>query len=237
MPQTAERVAEQLEADPRGARRLRAALAPAGRRRDQERPLRRRDRRRSRVRDGEFAVDEGPRADTSLERLPRLRPVHGPAASSPPATPAPSTTARRGGRRGQRAVRRPRTGCTPRARRRRGRRAPASPRRSWASARSRPRARPSTGPAGRWTTSTPSSSTRRSPRSRSPACATSGSTRRSSTPTAARSPSATRSGCSGTRILVTLLGRLERAGARRGLATMCVGVGQGTALLVKTWHV
>ena len=40
-------------------------------------------------------------------------------------------------------------------------------------------------------------------------------------------------GASGARILVTLLGRLERAGARRGLATMCVGVGQGTALLVE----
>jgi len=41
-------------------------------------------------------------------------------------------------------------------------------------------------------------------------------------------------GCSGTRILVTLLGRMEREGARRGLATMCVGVGQGAALLVET---
>jgi acetyl-CoA acyltransferase len=40
-------------------------------------------------------------------------------------------------------------------------------------------------------------------------------------------------GCSGTRLLVTLLGRLERAGARRGLATMCVGVGQGTAMLIE----
>jgi len=40
-------------------------------------------------------------------------------------------------------------------------------------------------------------------------------------------------GASGTRIAITLLGRLERAGARRGLATMCVGVGQGTALLLE----
>ncbi|MGI8692291.1 MAG: thiolase family protein [Geodermatophilaceae bacterium] len=40
-------------------------------------------------------------------------------------------------------------------------------------------------------------------------------------------------GCSGTRILVTLLGRLERAGASTGLAAMCVGVGQGAALLVR----
>ncbi len=34
-------------------------------------------------------------------------------------------------------------------------------------------------------------------------------------------------------ILVTPLGRLERSGGRRGLATMCVGVGQGSALLVE----
>ena len=40
-------------------------------------------------------------------------------------------------------------------------------------------------------------------------------------------------GASGARILLTLLGRLERSGAHRGLATMCVGVGQGTALLVE----
>jgi 3-oxoadipyl-CoA thiolase len=40
-------------------------------------------------------------------------------------------------------------------------------------------------------------------------------------------------GCSGARLVVTLLGRLERAGARRGLATMCVGVGQGSALLLE----
>jgi acetyl-CoA acetyltransferase family protein len=40
-------------------------------------------------------------------------------------------------------------------------------------------------------------------------------------------------GCSGARIVLTLLGRLERADARRGLATMCVGVGQGVAMLVE----
>ncbi|MEW1845775.1 thiolase family protein [Nonomuraea angiospora] len=40
-------------------------------------------------------------------------------------------------------------------------------------------------------------------------------------------------GASGARILLTLLGRLERSGGRRGLATMCVGVGQGSALLVE----
>jgi 3-oxoadipyl-CoA thiolase len=40
-------------------------------------------------------------------------------------------------------------------------------------------------------------------------------------------------GASGARILLTLLGRMERTGARRGLATMCVGVGQGVAVLVE----
>jgi 3-oxoadipyl-CoA thiolase len=40
-------------------------------------------------------------------------------------------------------------------------------------------------------------------------------------------------GSSGSRLIVTLLGRMEREGATRGLATMCVGVGQGTALLVE----
>jgi len=40
-------------------------------------------------------------------------------------------------------------------------------------------------------------------------------------------------GCSGARLLVTLLGRLERTGGRRGLATLCVGVGQGVAMLVE----
>jgi acetyl-CoA acetyltransferase family protein len=40
-------------------------------------------------------------------------------------------------------------------------------------------------------------------------------------------------GCSGARLTVTLLGRMEREGARRGLATLCVGVGQGAALLLE----
>jgi 3-oxoadipyl-CoA thiolase len=40
-------------------------------------------------------------------------------------------------------------------------------------------------------------------------------------------------GASGTRILITLLGRMSREGAHRGLATMCVGVGQGVALAVE----
>jgi 3-oxoadipyl-CoA thiolase len=40
-------------------------------------------------------------------------------------------------------------------------------------------------------------------------------------------------GCSGARLTVTLLGRMEREGAQRGLATLCVGVGQGVAMLLE----
>jgi len=40
-------------------------------------------------------------------------------------------------------------------------------------------------------------------------------------------------GCSGARITVTLLGRMQREGAARALATMCVGVGQGAAMLLE----
>jgi len=40
-------------------------------------------------------------------------------------------------------------------------------------------------------------------------------------------------GASGVRLVTGLLGRLERSGGRRGLATLCVGVGQGMAMLVE----
>ncbi len=40
-------------------------------------------------------------------------------------------------------------------------------------------------------------------------------------------------GSSGSRLLVTLLGRLERTGGRYGLASLCVGVGQGMSMLVE----
>jgi 3-oxoadipyl-CoA thiolase len=40
-------------------------------------------------------------------------------------------------------------------------------------------------------------------------------------------------GSSGCRLLVTLLGRLERGRGRFGLATMCVGVGQGAAMILE----
>ena len=40
-------------------------------------------------------------------------------------------------------------------------------------------------------------------------------------------------GSSGSRLIVTLLGRLEREGGTKGLATMCVGVGQGVSMLIE----
>jgi acetyl-CoA acetyltransferase len=40
-------------------------------------------------------------------------------------------------------------------------------------------------------------------------------------------------GASGARLVVTLLGRLEREGGSRGLATLCVGVGQGVSMLIE----
>jgi acetyl-CoA acetyltransferase len=40
-------------------------------------------------------------------------------------------------------------------------------------------------------------------------------------------------GCSGARILTTLMGVLDRTGGRYGLATLCVGVGQGVATIIE----
>ena len=40
-------------------------------------------------------------------------------------------------------------------------------------------------------------------------------------------------GCSGARMLTTLLHELERRGGRYGLATMCIGVGQGIATVIE----
>ena len=40
-------------------------------------------------------------------------------------------------------------------------------------------------------------------------------------------------GCSGARIVVTLLHEMRRRGSKRGLTTMCIGVGQGIAMLVE----
>jgi acetyl-CoA C-acetyltransferase/3-oxo-5,6-didehydrosuberyl-CoA/3-oxoadipyl-CoA thiolase len=40
-------------------------------------------------------------------------------------------------------------------------------------------------------------------------------------------------GCSGARIAVTLIHELNRMNAKRGVATLCVGVGQGLATLIE----
>ncbi len=40
-------------------------------------------------------------------------------------------------------------------------------------------------------------------------------------------------GCSGVRISTTLMHELNRSGGKYGLATMCVGVGQGAALIIE----
>jgi acetyl-CoA C-acetyltransferase len=40
-------------------------------------------------------------------------------------------------------------------------------------------------------------------------------------------------GSSGARLVVTLLARMERENAAHGLATMCVGVGQGSAIILE----
>ena len=40
-------------------------------------------------------------------------------------------------------------------------------------------------------------------------------------------------GASGARILATLVHALRRTGGRYGLATMCIGVGQGIAMVVE----
>jgi acetyl-CoA C-acetyltransferase len=41
-------------------------------------------------------------------------------------------------------------------------------------------------------------------------------------------------GCSGARVIVTLLNALRRTGGRRGVATLCVGGGEAVALAVET---
>ena len=94
-------------------------------------------------------------------------------------------------------------------------------------------ARCSTRPAGRPTTSTCGKSTRRSPASRCSRCATSASRTTRSTSTAAPPRSATRSARAGTRIIVTLLNALKQKGLKRGVASLCIGGGEGTALAVE----
>jgi acetyl-CoA C-acetyltransferase/3-oxo-5,6-didehydrosuberyl-CoA/3-oxoadipyl-CoA thiolase len=43
-------------------------------------------------------------------------------------------------------------------------------------------------------------------------------------------------GCSGARLMATLVHEMKRRGSRYGLATMCIGVGQGIATIVERIH-
>ena len=43
-------------------------------------------------------------------------------------------------------------------------------------------------------------------------------------------------GCTGTRIVVTLLHELRRRGASRGIATLCVSGGLGMAMGIEVWQ-
>jgi hypothetical protein len=40
-------------------------------------------------------------------------------------------------------------------------------------------------------------------------------------------------GASGARLATTALNELERSGSRRALCTMCIGVGQGIAMIIE----
>ena len=55
-----------------------------------------------------------------------------------------------------------------------------------------------------------------------------------STPTAAPSPSGHPLGASGARLALTAALELHDRGARRALATMCIGVGQGISVLLES---
>ena len=43
-------------------------------------------------------------------------------------------------------------------------------------------------------------------------------------------------GCSGARLMTTLIHEMKKRGSRYGLATMCIGVGQGIATVVESVH-
>ena len=56
---------------------------------------------------------------------------------------------------------------------------------------------------------------------------------RTRSPAAPVAPRASPVGCSGARILVTLLYGLKHRGGKKGLATLCVGGGMGCATIVE----
>ena len=183
------------------------------------------------LREGEFAVDEGPRADTSLERLAALRPIHGPDGL---VTAGNSSALNDGAAAVVVASERfiAEHGLTPRARVVAAASAGVAP--EVMGIGPVPATRKALARAGWTVDDLDAIELNEAFASQSIACirdlgldedlvnADGGAI-------ALGHPL----GCSGTRIVVTLLGRLERAAAKRGLATMCVGVGQGSALLLE----
>ena len=183
------------------------------------------------LKDGEFAVDEGPRADTSLERLGALRPLHGPDGLI---TAGNSSALNDGAAAVVVASERfiAEHGLTPRARVVAAASAGVAP--EIMGIGPVPATRKALARAG-WTVDDLAAvELNEAFASQSIACLRD----LELDPEIVNADGGAIAlghplGCSGTRIVVTLLGRLERAEARRGLATMCVGVGQGSALLLE----
>jgi 3-oxoadipyl-CoA thiolase len=183
------------------------------------------------LRDGEFAVDEGPRADTSLERLAALRPLHGPDGL---VTAGNSSALNDGAAAVVVASERfiEEHGLTPRARLVAAASAGVAP--EIMGIGPVPATRKALARAGWGVDDLDAVELNEAFASQSIACMRD----LGLDPDLVNADGGAIAlghplGCSGTRIVVTLLGRLERAGARRGLATMCVGVGQGSALLLE----
>jgi 3-oxoadipyl-CoA thiolase len=183
------------------------------------------------LRDGEFAVDEGPRADTSLERLAALRPLHGPHGL---VTAGNSSALNDGAAAVVVASERfiEEHGLTPRARLVAAASAGVAP--EIMGIGPVPATRKALARAGWGVDDLEAVELNEAFASQSIACIRD----LGLDPDLVNADGGAIAlghplGCSGTRIVVTLLGRLERAGARRGLATMCVGVGQGSALLLE----
>jgi 3-oxoadipyl-CoA thiolase len=230
MPQTAEEVARrwkltraELDAFALRSHERAVSAIEAGRFKDEIVPVP--------VGDGEFAVDEGPRADTSLEKLARLRPVNGPDGL----VTAGNSSALNDGAAAVVVVSEAfleRSGLTPRARIVASASAGVEP--AVMGIGPVPATQKVLARAG-WTVADLAAvELNEAFASQSIACVRDlGLDEAVVNADGGAIALGHPLGCSGTRIVVTLLGRLERADARRGLATMCVGVGQGTAMLLE----
>jgi len=230
MPQTAEEVArrwglsrEELDAYALRSHQRAVAAIDAGRFKDETVAVP--------VGDGELAVDEGPRADTSLEKLARLRPVNGPDGL----VTAGNSSSLNDGAAAVVVVSEAfaeRHGLTPRARVVAGASAGVEP--AVMGIGPVPATRKALARAGWSVEDLEAVELNEAFASQSIACIRDlGLDEQVVNADGGAIALGHPLGCSGTRIVVTLLGRLERADARRGLATMCVGVGQGTALLLE----